>query len=165
MQKLYMKQKVFSLRDRFTIKDERGSDVYFVSGSIFSFAKKLYIHNRQDQEVARIEQQLLKLLPKFSLLIDNQEVAVIKKEFTFFKQKYDIEGTDIKAEGDFLAMTFSLTRHGKTIATVQKAWFSWGDSYEISISKQEDELIVLGLVLAIDFISHNDDSSASSTSQ
>ena len=33
--KLYLKQKVFSWRDRFCAKDENASDRYFVEGEIF----------------------------------------------------------------------------------------------------------------------------------
>ena len=37
--KLYMKQKVFSLKDRFTIKNEAGEDVYTVEGKFISLGK------------------------------------------------------------------------------------------------------------------------------
>ena len=33
--RLYMKQKVFSMKDRFTIKNEAGEDVYTVEGKPF----------------------------------------------------------------------------------------------------------------------------------
>lgn len=35
--RLYMKQRVFSLRDRFTVKDETGCDRYFIEGELFSW--------------------------------------------------------------------------------------------------------------------------------
>ena len=34
--KLYIKQKVFSLTSKFTVKDESGNDRYFVEGEFFS---------------------------------------------------------------------------------------------------------------------------------
>ena len=35
--KLYIKQKVFSWADRFTVKDSSGNDRYFVEGELFSW--------------------------------------------------------------------------------------------------------------------------------
>ena len=43
--KLYLKQKVFSWGDSFTVYDENGNDKYYVEGEIFSFGKKLHIYD------------------------------------------------------------------------------------------------------------------------
>ena len=59
MSRLYMKQKVFSLKDRFTIKDEYDTDVYYVEGEFLSLGKKLHVYNTRDEEVAYIQQKLL----------------------------------------------------------------------------------------------------------
>ena len=42
--KLYIKQKVFSWGDKFTVKDEAGRDSYYVEGEIFTFGRKLHMH-------------------------------------------------------------------------------------------------------------------------
>ena len=41
--KLYIKQKVFSWGDKFTVKDATGRDRYYVEGEIFTFGKKLHV--------------------------------------------------------------------------------------------------------------------------
>ena len=41
--KLYIKQKVFSWGDKFTVKDETGRDRYYVEGEIFTFGRKLML--------------------------------------------------------------------------------------------------------------------------
>lgn len=43
--KLYIKQKVFSWGDKFTVKDVNGEDRYFVEGEIFSWGKKLHVYD------------------------------------------------------------------------------------------------------------------------
>ena len=50
--KLYIKQKVFTIKDKFTVKDEAGNDKYFVEGKLLSLGKKFYIHNMEKEEVA-----------------------------------------------------------------------------------------------------------------
>ena len=37
--RLYIKQKVFSWGDKFTVRDENGRDRYYVEGEIFTFGK------------------------------------------------------------------------------------------------------------------------------
>ena len=50
--KLYIKQKVFSIKDKFTIKDEEGNDKYFVEAKILSLGKKFHVYNMEKEEVA-----------------------------------------------------------------------------------------------------------------
>ena len=40
MTKLYIKEKIFTLADTFTVKDEYGNDKYFVESEIFTLGKK-----------------------------------------------------------------------------------------------------------------------------
>ena len=58
---LYMKQKVFSLKDKFTIKDPFGEDKYFVEGKMISFGKKLHILDAAGNELAFVRQIILRL--------------------------------------------------------------------------------------------------------
>lgn len=42
MRQLYIKQKVLSLSDKFSVKDELENDVYFVEGSFMQIPKTFY---------------------------------------------------------------------------------------------------------------------------
>ena len=57
--KLYIKEKVFSWGDKFTVKDAYGEDKYIVEGEVFTFGKKLHVYDRSGREVAFIKQVLL----------------------------------------------------------------------------------------------------------
>ena len=50
--KLYIKEKVFSLGDKFTVNDAYGEDKYVVEGEVFSWGKKLHVYDRIGREVA-----------------------------------------------------------------------------------------------------------------
>ena len=63
--KLYIKQKVFSWVDRFTVFDETGADKYYVEGEFFSWGKKLHVTDRTGRETAFIQQKVFSMMPRF----------------------------------------------------------------------------------------------------
>ena len=38
----------------------------------------------------------------------------------------------------------------RTVATVSKEWFTWGDTYEISVDDSVEPILALAVVLVID---------------
>ena len=150
--KLYIKQKVFSWGDKFTVRDEYGQDKYFVEGEVFSWGKKLHVYNTQGAEVAFIKQEVWSFLPKYYVYAGDREIAQIVKEFTFFFDKYRIDGLDWEINGSFWEHNYEITRHGAPIVTIRKEWMTWGDCYELDISGAADEIIALAVVLTIDCV-------------
>ncbi|WP_313469057.1 LURP-one-related family protein, partial [Carnobacterium sp.] len=73
----YIKQKIFSWNDQFTIKDSHGQDVYSVEGEFFSWGKKLHVRDISGNEVLYIEQRLWRFLPTYSLYIKDKEMAIV----------------------------------------------------------------------------------------
>jgi len=149
---LYMKQKVFSWSDRFTVKDELGSDRYYVEGEIFSWGHKLHVFNMDNQEIAFIKQEIFTLLPRFEVYVGGSLVVEVKKELTFFVPKYSLEGTDWTVDGDLWAHNYEIAGPSGSVASINKAYFTWGDSYQIDIAGGADEVLVLATVLAIDCV-------------
>lgn len=98
--KLYIKQKVFSLTSKFTVKDEAGNDRYFVEGEFFSLRGRLHIMDAQGEEIGQIYRRLMTFLPHFILEIGGEEIAEIVKDFSFFRPKYSLENTSLSVEGD-----------------------------------------------------------------
>ena len=148
--KLYMKEKLFSFHDRFTIQDENGWDKYFVEGELFSLGKRLHILDVHGQEAAMIRQQLLTFLPRYSLSIRGRDIGEIRKEFTFFFQRYVIDSLSWEIEGSFWEHEFEIRRGGRVIARIYKEWLTWGDTYVMDFADPAYELPGLLLVLAID---------------
>ena len=150
--KLYMKEKLFSFHDRFTIQDEHGFDKYFVEGEFLSLGKRLHILDIHSQEVALIRQQLLTFMPRYALSVRGRELGEIRKEFTFFYQRYVIDTLGWEVEGSFWEHEFEIRRGGQVIARIYKEWLTWGDCYCLDIADPADELPALAVVLAIDCV-------------
>ena len=152
--KLYIKQKVFTIKDKFTVKDEAGNDKYFVEGKLLSLGKKFYIYNMEKEEVAYIEQKLMNLMPKFFVYVKGEKIAEIHKKFSFLKPKYEIVGKNWVTNGDLWAHEYNITDidSGNQIASMHKEWMTWGDSYMLDIVDEKHEISIMALILAIDAV-------------
>ncbi|MCK2158686.1 MULTISPECIES: LURP-one-related family protein [Exiguobacterium] len=160
MHTLYMKQKVFSLRGRFSIQDQQEQDVYLVEGSFMKLPKTFSISTVDGEEVAVITKKMLSLLPKFFIEVDG-ETLTIEKSFTFFKDRYTIDAADLEIDGDWWDMDFEIKRQGDVVGSVEKKWFTFGDSYEIQVFDPDIEKILIALVVAIDCVKEDEESSSS----
>ena len=158
--KLYIKEKVFSWGDKFTVRDEAGRDKYYVEGEIFTWGKKLHVYDLSGAEVAFIKQEVWSWLPKYYVFCGERQVAEIKKEFTFFFPKYRIDGLGWEINGHFWEHDYEITRNGCPIVTITKEWMTWGDSYELNIANPADEIIALAVVLTIDCVNEAEASSS-----
>lgn len=160
--KLYIKQKVFSWRDRFRIYDEFENDKYYVEGEVFTLGKKLHLYSSGGQEMSYIHQKVMSFLPKYYINVNGTDIAQVVKEFTFFRQKYTVSGLGWTVEGDFWQHEYRILSEDRVIAAVSKRWFSWGDTYEIDIAESVDEIVALSVVLVIDAVIASQQAAASS---
>ncbi|MEK3934675.1 LURP-one-related family protein [Sporosarcina sp. FSL W7-1349] len=150
MRQLYIKQKVFSLSGKFSVKDEQENEVYFVEGSFLQIPKTFSITDSARKEVAVITKKTFSFLPTFFVEVSGQETVTIKKHFSFLKSRYSIDAVDMEVRGNWWDMNFEVYQNGEVIGSVRKKWFTWGDSYQLQIENEETEPLLVSLVVAID---------------
>lgn len=160
MKNLFMKQKVFSIGEKFTIKDEQENDVYIVEGSFMKIPKTFQIMNMKREEMAHITKKPFSFLPKFLVDVNGQEVLVIKKELSFLKARYSIHAEGIEIHGNWWDMTFQVLQQGEVVGQVSKEWFTWGDSYKVQILDEELETVIIAIIVAIDRVKADQATSA-----
>lgn len=167
MKQLYVQQKLFSVGEKFTITDHQQNICYYVEGSLFNVQKHFEIQNAAHQTVATITKKILAVFPKFIVETSNHFQVEIKKDFSLLKPHYTFSPAKIQVEGDIFEMNFSILSASQEIAQIHKKWFSWGDSYEISILAPEQpvvtdqEELIVALVIAIDYINFQERASRS----
>jgi len=154
-----IRQKIFSLGDSFTIKDEFGNDIYIARSQILSFGKKLRIFDLSGNELCYIEQRLFRFMPEYNIYIYGQFVANVKKKFSLFKNDFEITspGDRYYVDGNFLAREFNIYRHGRIIARISKKFFTFSDTYGIDIDDSQDQITILALAIVIDAVCHDND--------
>ena len=148
--KLYIKEKVFSWTDKFTVKDEYGEDRYTAQGELISLGKKLHVYDRFGEEVITIRQKLVSLLPRYDIDVHGRDFGQLVKKISFLRPKYVLEGPRWEISGNFLALDFTVTQADRQIFSISREWMAWGDSYCVDIPDPSLELQALAVVLAID---------------
>jgi uncharacterized protein YxjI len=150
--KYQVKQKIFSFGDKFTIKNEYGDDVYSVIGKVFSLGKKLTIEDLNSNELVYIEQKLLKFLPQYTIYMEGNAIATVKKEFSLFTPRFNIESDmgEYRIEGDVFSHEFVILKNNSNVGEVSKEWFSFSDTYGVKISDSENQAFMLALIIVID---------------
>ena len=154
---LYLKQKLFSLRDKFTVYDENENPVYNVVGKIMSLHNQHTIYNTNEEEVALIHKKILSFMPKFFIERPPGTEYEMKGKLAFAHEVYVIETLGWKLTGKFLEHDYTIEKDDQVIATIHQKWLSWGDTYEIVVNDGVDEVLVLAVILCIDIMHMQED--------
>lgn len=148
--KLLFKQRLFSWLDSYDIYDEQGDVLFVVKGEL-AWGHCLQIWDAQGQHVGTVKEKVLTFLPVFDLYEGDNYIGNVKKEFTFFVPKFHLEYRNWQIEGDIMEWSYQMTEpSGAVAATAEKKLLNWTDTYEIDVTRTEDALYALMIVLAID---------------
>lgn len=152
--KYIIKQKVFSLTDKFSIKDENENDRFFVNAKFFTIGKKLHLEDIHGNPLFYIEQKLFKLLPVYEIYSGEKLFAVLKKKFSFLKPKIEIDqnGNPYFISGDTWSHEFTVLRGDTVVASISKKWLSFSDTYSLDIVSGENDAFIISMVICIDLI-------------
>lgn len=151
----FIKQKVFSFKDKFNITDEQQNTLYQVEGKVFSITNKLSLFNPTGDVVLEASKKLFKLLPKYIITTpEGQELATVQKRFTFLRHKFTVlaGNQELTIGGNFIGHQFEVLKEGREVASITKKLFSFGDSYVINIREEVNQELYLFIVIIIDQI-------------
>ncbi|MDR0488480.1 MAG: LURP-one-related family protein [Propionibacteriaceae bacterium] len=147
----YIKQKVLSLLDHFTVRDASGRDCFVVEGQ-WALMKNLVLKDMNGSELAQIKGKFA-LLTTFEIYQDGVLNAKVRQEFSFLKTKISVEGPNWDIVGNWMSSQFNITdMDGGQHASISRELWTWGDSYRIDIADGEPEILLLCVVIAIDAI-------------
>lgn len=156
--RLMIKQKIFSFGDDFVVRDEMENPIITVKGKVFSFGDKLRIYDMYGNEIFYIEQKLFKLMPQYEIWQNGNQVAYLKREFTLFKPRINIQSVygNFTIEGKILQHNFTIYRDNQDVAVVSKKFVSFSDTYTLDIRENENVYFLTTLVIVIDQMLHDD---------
>ena len=149
---LFMKEKDTAFTDRFIITDEENRICYTVESKRLSLTGKQTIYDAHNKALAVVQKKPFALTPKYSVLVEDEEVALLSRESALFgKPYYKVEGPDWTVDGDIWDKDYKVRRNMNTIIDVSPALME-KDTYKINIHKDINPLMAVAVVLAIDCI-------------
>lgn len=160
MKSYYIQQKVFSWKDRFSVKDGNGEDVFRIEGEFISIGKKLHMYDSSGREVFYIVQRIISFMPTYEIYAGNNHVATVSKRISFFTPEYLVEGPGWIVEGSLGAHNYRIRGGNGNVAVIKKAWVSFGDYYEISVGNDVNAKLAVAVAIVIDAVLASSDSAA-----
>lgn len=145
----YIKQN-FSLRDRFTIKDENQQDIFYAEGELLSIGKRITLRTMDGEDLLLVKEKIFRWLSEYELYVGKQLIGKMKKELSLFKPRYTMVTPAWTIQGDVWNYHYEIKEGNQVIAVIRKKIFSFMDAYEIKVYQEEYVELVLGIVIAID---------------
>lgn len=157
MVKFIIKQKLFSITDKYIIENEYGEKMYKAQKTLMSMYKKIKIYDMDDRELVYIKEKFMKVLPTYLIYMNGNHVATMKEDISILKPKFTVESIigDYEVKGDILEHNFIIEKEGKIAASVKKHLPSIRDSYEVNIEEGNSQSIILAMIIIIDDVIHN----------
>lgn len=148
--RLLFRQRFFSWFDSYDIYDESGNTVYVVKGEP-AWGHQLRIYDSDGFEVGVVKEKIFTFFPQFEVYLYDKYVGCIRREFSFFRPRYNVDFNGWQVEGDWFEWDYRIMNTtGDVVATVSKELWNWTDTYSIDVNNANDGLYALMLVLAID---------------
>lgn len=152
-------QKLISVGDDFSIRDEHGVERFFVDGYGFCFGNKLSFQDMRKQELLLIKQTLFSFRPHYKLFQNGRIAATVTKSMFAFRDKFTLEimphRKRIVITGKLLEHEYIFTEGKQSIATVSKKWFTASDSYAVDIDGSDQYPIILAAAIVVDLVCHD----------
>jgi len=160
---LYLKQKVFSIGEKFTFFDVNQNPVFTARGSFFRIPKRYQLFDAQDPSTPLIDitRKVFSFMPQFFIAdpANGHVFCKVRQRFRFGGARFDLE-TPVgyhEIAGKIMAHDFKITNaNGQVVVGVQKKWIAWGDTYEIFFDPNLiSAKVTAALVLTIDCAIHS----------
>lgn len=150
--KLYLKSKVFSLHSATTVYDAHEQAQYTAKSPPFTLVDSTTIWDRDEKPICRFSRKFLSFRYTYQISMENGETFSMSMEiFHFAKQVIQIKELGWTLTGNFWEHDYTMENaHGETIASLHRAWLSWGETFEIDICKEAEVNKVVAILVALE---------------
>lgn len=147
--KLYIKARDCDNAPSYTILDENMQTKYSIQYDALLDVPTLKLFDITCKELGVVKKEGVESLSEFYVYTQGSLKGIVKKRFTLFRDKYELEYREWHVIGDFLAWDYDIYSHCSAEVHIRKKLLEMVEFYEIEIDYPEDELDALLLVLAI----------------
>jgi uncharacterized protein YxjI len=154
-----MRQRFFTIGDRFFIENERGERAFRVESKILRVRTTLKFQDIQGNDIYKIQEKLARVRDTMNIEDANGRVVakVHNALITPLRDRWKISipgGEDLMTRGNILNHEYKIERGGFTVAVVSKRWFRIRDTYGVEVANSEDALLLLAITVVVDMMAH-----------
>lgn len=156
--KFHIKERAWTLREEFIVRDQEGTPVFKVKGKFFHIGDNLLIHDlASHEEVAHIKQKVLALTPHYEIYHQGSPWASMhQKLFHFFGERFKIKlenGSILHIEGNIWNWDFTVSDdQGNLLAQIGRRISLFNDSYGVDIAQNINVPLMIALAISIEMI-------------
>lgn len=157
--KLYIKQKLFSFKDKYQIFDADDNVLFDIDNKLINYGTNyLHINDKNQVEQFLIKRKYTFMIAKYEIYYSNNLFATVSQEIAYFTRKVSIESNygDFEIQGDLIGREYKITKSRQYFGSIHKKWNPWGDGFELDIPDDGKPGIFCALVIAIDNCLHTD---------
>lgn len=145
---LYMNQKNFSIRDKYTIFTQEQNPVYEVQGNLTGLGFE--IKRPGGETVFTIKKKLIAVTPEYTIFRGKNKIGSIRKKIKLTRAEIsgEIEGQPLTIQGDMSGFHFSVELGQQVIGSVDTIRMTWGDCYAIEsrVADLQDMVVLVAVV-------------------
>jgi uncharacterized protein YxjI len=157
----YIKERAWSLREEFIVRDRDGRAIFKVQGKFFHIGDNLSIIDLATrQEVAHIKQKIFALTPHYEIYRQGTHWASLhEKLLHLFGERFKIQledGETYHIQGNIWNWDFTvINSRGDLLAQISKRISLFVDSYGVEVAQGVDVPLIIAMAIVIEMIRHH----------
>ena len=164
---LSIKNKWITVGGSSVVQDVNGNDILKVKGKVFSFTRKKFLTDMNDNVKFVVRNKFWRLFA-YKAFIEDAEgnvKATVRRKVLSLRDHYFVTSDlgNFEVVGNILQFNYRILLDGKEVGHVARK-ISLRDSFVLTVDDQFDYLFMVALVVAIDNITDRKDDNASSAS-
>jgi len=154
-----LREDLISIGDDFWIENENGQRVFRVDGKVLRISKTYAFLDMAGNTLCRIKERLLTIKDTMEIEdAEGQEMAVIRKALISpLRDRWNVKvrnGPDLDVQGNILDHEYTISQGRQRVAEVSKKWFRLTDTYGVEIADNQNDILILATVVAMDAMTH-----------
>jgi uncharacterized protein YxjI len=151
-----VQERVFSSGGAFSVTDEQGNAVYFVSGQNVGQSQTFQIQDKSGAILVSIRKERWTSRDTMDIERDGTVIATVQPAvFSPVHHRSVIKltaGGELLAIGSFLGREFEIRSGDAALAKISRSLFQLQDRYAVDVSSGQDDVLMLAIAISMDRI-------------
>lgn len=152
--KIYVKNKLITLRGSSFAIDESGQNIFRIKGKLITVTRKKFILDMNGNRLFTVRTRWLNFFTHKAFVKgpDGSKILSVRNKFMAFRNNFKAEsfnGQNITLQGDFLSWNITVYKNGAPIGDIHREFNILRDAFAID-ADPENLALITAIVIAID---------------